>query len=209
MKPNVEKLEIDKLKFESLRTNPRFISILHFARVLNALMFCLQSYNDYKDSDSPVANRQKFRSLFIMMGFLHEGFVLLEKLETQFSGENFFDNTLGRMTNDIKIKNFRDNDLVKIRNANSFHFGDKVVPQTLKKLDLNEYILISFESPSFMDMYFPLADELDFNFWTKDTKNHKEETEKITEILSTSLNITVKFIKAAEKFMSDAYQQIA
>jgi len=59
-----------------------------------------------------------------------------------------------------------------------------------------------------MDMYFPLADELDFNFWVRDTKNQIEEIEKFSDIISLSWDTTVKFVKAAEEFMITACQKI-
>ncbi len=132
----------------------------------------------------------------------------LDKLEKDFSGKNFFDNTLGKLATEPKIEDFRKKVLVQIRNTNSFHFEPKVVTQTLKLLDLNEYILISFEGSSYMDMYFPLADELDFNFWVRHTKNQIGEIEKFSDIISLSCDTTVKFVKAAEEFMITACQKI-
>ena len=147
--------------------------------------------------------RQRFRASTFAIGVLHEGLNRVDGLHEYYQNVDYFDNGFGTWVSDKKIRNFRTRLIQTVRNQMSFHFDTEVVRHTIaNEFDLTEYILVSANSDIAADMFFELAETIEFDYLVREFKSNEEKLTATKLILNTVAEITIKFIKSTDLFMA-------
>lgn len=194
-------LVIEKETFNSIKNDEKFILVINLGRYFNVLMSITQSYLEYNNDETSVGIRQKMFTLWISIGYLHEGLKLFQQLEKNFADDPIFTESIGKFIADPKLKDFNKK-LADLRSNISFHFDNKkgnskIIKQCLNNLDEDEYVLLSTDGKKSGDMHFILSDEINANYFLKNNKDKSQEEfigDFLTEV-SSNLNKTAEVLQ--------------
>lgn len=195
------KMSLPKEKFEEYRNDPAFSELLALARVVNSLRFVLFAGLDPSDKQSAVRNRTN--SFFVAIGILHEGFMVVVRLGKYFSDEPSFKNGLAEMRKSKAFDSFRSTILKKVRNQVSFHFGSEAINNTLKKLDLKEFVFVSGFDDTSNELHYELADLAAINYIIGDNCKEKDEEAYFSSLVADVADMAIRFIKESEQLIGD------
>lgn len=121
----------------AMRDSPDFRAVLKFGRLMNSLGLCMRTYEALmRDGGTQQNQRDAFRILVMWIGFLHEGFSLIETMRKEYKDLGCF-----RRLDDLR---FPDAEAVfrEVRNRLSFHMDrhDISVRQALDEIEDKEYV---------------------------------------------------------------------
>lgn len=209
-------LRCSEERFEDLKNDERFWTILTLARALNALRFCQMAYFAMPDEDTPAAMRQRINS------FVFTGAVLYEALEfAQTLGEYFHDlpefrETWGTLFRDRELREFRETSLHRLRNTFVFHFDREIAPQALQGFRKAPYIFDSGQGATIGNAYYSLADLASLYFLVKEEDDDHLSAEELEEIfkarfvllMQRMLDLSRRFGTAADELIAVALKEL-
>lgn len=193
-------VRIRRSKFNDIRANDDFISMIRIGRVLNALNFTMQLIIENKTIDSAVGRRNHYRTNFNAGGFLYEGLLLVDDLRSKYANDDSF-----TILRDLPFKTSdRRRKIVKtIRDNVAFHFDHKnnTVRPTLENLNTDYFEFYSADGPQLGQFYFNLSDLIDINYILDELNDDKPERETHVEIYQVIDDLTAHFVRGAEAFI--------
>lgn len=200
-------LIIEKSKFEELIKNSIFIDMLDLARIENALAFCNQTVIDYP-GETPVSVRQRFRAFFFTIGILHEGLKKIQNLERKYGHKKSFkskafDDGFRKLLAESSVINFLENFSDNVRDKTAFHFDKDIIKTALrnkKGFKLDKFIFAKADSEKAGDIYFVLADEIDFNYHLS-LIGKDNSIDDLKEVVGETMEILSKYLKASSEFI--------
>jgi hypothetical protein len=200
------KVFTSKEHFEKLRSDRKFARLLNLARTVNAVYFCFNSLLDYSGDETPAGQRQHINAFLFAAGVLHEGFIVAERLEKHFGDRDSYRKGFGTLLADSKTQTFRKTVLKRMRNKFVFHYDKEVAEQTLKRLDLNEYVFATGTGGKRRGTYYNLADEIVINHLLDELPADQQESffrdtlKSIGETLS-------RFVDCADALIGDVLSE--
>jgi hypothetical protein len=196
---------LSKEKFDTIRSDERFTTILTLARVVNSLMFCNQVMLESMNGDKPSDSRQRINSLLFASGVLFEGLQMAKSLGKYFRERAAYQNGFRRILGDARtLKLERDGGLInRARNHVTFHFNRDAIHQTLPTLDFESYAFVTGHGSQNGQSYFQLADEVVLNYIIGDVGSKEAETEAFKELLGDMIAIVTEYIDAANDLILD------
>ncbi|MFH1935736.1 MAG: hypothetical protein ABIN18_29725 [Pseudomonadota bacterium] len=195
-----------KDKFNTLKTDERFLGLLTLARFVNALRFCQKAGIDSQSTPGRAGERDRINSFFFISSILYEGFILVEKIEKYFKDIDSFKKGFSSLLKDRSVKSFRKLVRKRIRNKFVFHFDKDVAKESLENLELPEYIFASGIGKSSGEMVFVLAEEIAINYLLQPTQNEsdKDLTLRFQEIIEDTADIMRRFDESTENLIAEA-----
>lgn len=214
------KLILEKKDFDNLKNNDVFIFIVSLGRFLNALISSNHNFLESLKTNTIVGKRQKFASVWISIGFLHEGISLFRKYEKKFGNDPIFQKTIGKLINDEEtIKSFQT--IVEIRNNQSFHFGkigkkidkkqteiNKFLKQTMNKMDSKEYVFVAYDGGSLGETYFEFSDCVNAFDLVKAAPSEIEKIEIYEKIFADTASLIKDMTQAVTFFIDEHMEQL-
>ena len=196
--------------FDIVKTDERFLGLLTLARFVNALRFCQQAGIDGKMSTGYTDARSDVNSFLFSASILYEGFLLVEKLATNFRDVDSFKSGFGVLLRDKKVSLMRKSVLNRMRNKFVFHFDQVVAKEALADFDLPEYKFASGVGKAAGEMVFVLADEAVINYLLQPAPGESNDslTKRYKEILQDTTEVISTFLDAAEKLMGDVLKDM-
>jgi hypothetical protein len=165
-----------KEDFDALRNDNQFANLLNLARAVNAVYFCFKSLLDYSGDETPAGQRQHINGFLFAAGVLHESFSVAARLEKHFGERASYRNGFGTLLADPKTQELRQTILKRIRNKLVFHYDEDVAKQTLKTLDLKQYVFATGTGGKRKGTYYNLADEIVLNYLLNDVPPEDQYT---------------------------------
>lgn len=214
---NGPEIFIKKSNLEILKNNIVFIDILDMARARNALSFHNEITKDYP-GNTLVEIRQRFRSFFYLSGALNQAYKKIRELENkygekrEFKSEAFI-NGFSKFLADETVAKFFDKKtgiIRSIRDKTAFHFDEDVIKDTLRKEDAlkwEKFIFAKADRETPDDMYFVLADEIEFNYHLSVTEENKSMTQA-NEVFKNISDITDRYLIASNEFMTEQIDKL-
>jgi hypothetical protein len=188
---------VPKEKFDKLKSDPEFCSMLALGRAVNALHFVHTPL--LKDDDgSPRASRDRYNSLLFTCALFAEATLLVEKIEKKyFKGHSAFQRVLDVICG-TEAKTLRKK-LFTLRNTLVFHFDADQVQDQVKTLELQNPILVTGLGTEKLNTHHELADLVALrSFFGQDFPGNLP---KIRPALQSVSKLVVAFLVAAEDFM--------
>ena len=202
--------KITNHQYKTLRNKLEFIALIKAGRALNSITFAMCLLDESKDGTSHLDQRQARKSITMLAGFCHEGRLLANKLNTEFSGKTY----ISGFANLLSSQFDQERELLStIRNKISFHLDheDRTVNsvlQAIESIDANDSDEVEFfesSSATVRDFSFPFGDILDFNFMIMKSaevfglSDQNDAEEKFIKSISTFSN---ELVKALDEFMN-------
>src|SRR5208337_2770295 len=130
-------IEIDKARFDKLKSEERFWQLVALARAVNTMRFVQTALlAQAEESDSLQAKRTKFNSFFFTCALLYEAIRLVERMGKYFHQVPAF-GPLHEILKDPTATELRNSNLNPLRNQLTFHFFEKEIGAQLIKNDAN------------------------------------------------------------------------
>ena len=121
-------IEIDKARFDELKSDARFWQLVALSRAVNTLRFVQAALLAHpEESDSLQAKRTKFNSFFFTCALLFEVLLLVERMCKYFRLDPAFD-PLHEILKDPNATELRNSNLSPLRNQLTFHFLENEIP---------------------------------------------------------------------------------
>jgi hypothetical protein len=197
-----QEIRTTKEEFDKLRSDRKFAKLLNLARAVNAIYFCFNSLLDYGGDETPAGQRQHINAFLFSTGALHEGFCVADTLEKHFGDRDSYRNGFGRLLADPNTQELRRSILKRMRDKFVFHYDEDVAKQTLKTLDLNQYIFATGTGGKRKGTYYNLADEIVINYLLKDV-SPDEQDRAFRQALETIGGTLSAFVDCADALMGD------
>jgi hypothetical protein len=188
---------VQKEKFDKLKSDPEFCSMLALGRAVNALHFVHTPL--LKDDDgSPRAARDRYNSLLFTCALFAEATLLVENIEKNyFKGHPAFQKILDVICS-TEAKTLRKK-LFTLRNTLVFHFDADQVQDQVGTLELRNPILVTSLGTEKLNTHHELADLVALrSFFGRDFPGNLA---KIRPALQSVSKLVVAFLVAAEDFM--------
>lgn len=209
-------LRCSEKKFEELRNNERFWSILTLARALNELRFSQVAYFGPQEDDTPASRRQRINSFVFTGAILYEALGFAQTLGKYFQHLAAFKDGLARLFEDKTVRDFRDTTLHRLRNKFVFHFDDEVPTQALRGFRKPPYIFNSGQGPRIGNAYYDLADSASLYFLLMEKNDDQlsaEELERAVEERFRDLarkmsNLSGRFGAAADELIAAGLKEL-
>lgn len=187
-----------------LRDAPDFRAVLKLGRLMNSLGLCMRVYEANQSDGATEQNRRDaFRILLIWIGFLHEGYLLIEKMRSEYNELGCFKRFDGLRFPEAESV-FRE-----VRNRLSFHMDrhDISVKQTLNEIEDRDYV-VHVSSKNWRDWHFVLADELDLAFLSNMIEGVESRDETLESLEQVCEQVSHAFAKGFDEFMSGIFQRL-
>ncbi len=204
-------LRCSEEKFEDLRNDERFWSIVTLARTLNALRFSQVAFFAVSDEDTPAARRQRINSFVYSSAILYEALNFAQTLGKYFSDLPEFQEGFGRLFQDKALLQFRDTTLHQIRNKFTFHFDGQVPPQALQHFTEPPYIFASGLGPTVGNTYYELADLASLYYLLTENGEELKQGEleaRFIDLTTSTKNISEAFGIAGDKLIGAGLVQL-
>lgn len=210
-------LRCSEEKFEDLKKDERFWSILTLSRAMNALRFCQVAFFHLPDEDTPSSRRQRINS------FVFTGAVLYAALEFARTtlGKYFhhlpeFRKGFGSLFGDRAVREFRDTSLYRLRNKFVFHFDGEVAPQALRGFRKPPYIFESGHGPTVGNACYDLADLASLYFLLREEGDDQLSAEALEEafkarfvgLMQRMKDLSGRFGIAADELIAAALKEL-
>lgn len=199
---------ISKEEFERLRTDPRFVSLLPLARIVNGLKFCFQVLIEHGHSETPAGTRQHINAFLFACGVLYEGLKIANTLGKQHNERAAFRNGFGKLLKSKDTRQLKDTVLNSVRNKLVFHFDEDVAPSVLENLDLERYAFATADGDQSGAVYYNLADEIAINFIIGEPGSKDEEDRIFRETLRIISKVITEFVSSADSLIADALKDL-
>jgi hypothetical protein len=192
-------LEIDKARFDNLRTDERFWQLVALSRAVNTLRFVHAALLAYEhEDDSLRAHRTTYNSFFFNCALLYEALLLVERMCKHFHQVPGFA-PLHEILKDRTATELRNSNLNPLRNQLTFHFFENEIGTQLVKTDVVPFV--SGEGETNADVYYELADLCTLGAFSGLHLNEPGALEKLAEQIEATTNLAVMFMDAAEGFL--------
>ena len=193
-------IEIDKARFNKLRSEERFWQLVALSRAVNALRFVQAAIlARSEESDSLHATRTRFNSFFFTCALLYEALRLVERMCKYFRPVPEFA-PLQEILKDPTATEFRKSNLNPLRNQLTFHFFEAEVGEQLKN-DVNTRF-VSGHGKKSVDVYYELADACTLGAFSRLQLNQPGALEQFGKQANTVTDLAVQFMDAAENFIA-------
>lgn len=209
--------KITNHQYKTLRNKSEFKALIKAGRALNSVAFAMRLLDESKNGNSQLEQRQQRKSITMLAGFCHEGCLLANKLNTEFSGKTYisgFANMLGSGFDKERQL------LSTIRNKISFHLDheDRTVKDVLQEIDSlgandsDEEEFYGSSTGTVGDFSFPFGDILDFNFIIMKSaqvfglSDQRDAEEKFITSISTFSN---ELVKALDEFINGLMTELS
>lgn len=201
----ISPIAITREQLTQLKNNHQFIDLLQIARIENSLSFFMKVSRDVQ-GDSCVDKRQRLRSFLFVVSILHEALSNLLVLENkygtkkEFADKSFiegFEELLRQESVTEFFKTFSKN----VRDQTAFHFDRCALRIALRERSKEVNIFANTDSLSRHDIYFELADELDFDYQISLLQVDPAKPTSFHEICTTTWNIVFEYQKCSISFI--------
>ena len=194
-------IEIDKARFDKLKSEERFWQLVALSRAVNALRFVQAALLAHpEESDSLQAKRTKFNSFFFTCALLFEALQLVERMCKHFRQVPAFA-PLQEILKDRTATEFRKSNLNPLRNQLTFHFFEAEVGEQLSKNDVNPRF-VTGEGETNADTYYEIADVCALGAFSGLQLNQPGAPEQFGEQANTVTELAVRFYAVAETFIA-------
>ena len=150
-------IEIDKGRFDKLKSEERFWQLVALSRAVNTLRFVQAALLAHpEESDSLQVKRTKFNSFFFTCALLYEALQLVERMCKYFRQVPEF-GPLHDILKDPTATDLRNSNLNPLRNQLTFHFFENEIGAQLIKNDVNPRFVTGHGETN-ADVYYELAD---------------------------------------------------
>lgn len=199
--PRLWRIEIDKARFDKLKSDERFWQLVALSRAVNALRFVQVALLAHpRESDSLHATRTRFNSFFFTCALLYEALRLVERMCKHFRQASEFA-PLHEILKDPKTTELRNANLNPLRNQLTFHFFEDEVGEQLTKNEANPHFVTGHGEAN-ADVYYELADVCALGAFSGLQLNQPEAVEQFGELAQTATDVAVRFVDAAETFIA-------
>lgn len=192
-------LHVSRKKYQELKDNPDFVTLVRLGRVANALSFSANILNNVDVSDkSPTSKRNYVRSLLVTAGYLHESLAVFSSLQLKYNSFDFFSRINAVLNPSVAA---RKKLLKLIRDGGAFHLDsdDKITSKTLPKMDAEGFQIFSGTSHAAFDFYFDFSDVVDLNYYIWNMSSEKTADENQEEIFNAIIELTKDSLEAAHE----------
>ncbi|HEV7397601.1 MAG TPA: hypothetical protein VGN86_13915 [Pyrinomonadaceae bacterium] len=200
------KIYTSKENFDRLRFDQKFARLLNLARTVNAVYFCFKSLLDHSGDETPAGQRQHINAFLFATGVLHEGFTVAERLEKHFGDRDSYRNGFGKLLADPNTQELRKAILKRMRDKFVFHYDKDVAEQTLKKIDLKEYVFATGTGGKRKGTYYNLADEIVINYMLNDVPLDEQDAVFRATLKSIGESLSA-FIDCADALMGEVLSE--
>lgn len=188
----------------ALRDAPDFRAVLKFGRLMNSLGVCGRTYEALQSDGAVGQNRRDaFRILIMWIGFLHEGFLLIETMRKEYKDLGCF-----KRLDELRFPEaeavFRE-----VRNRLSFHMDrhDISVKHALNEIDDRDRV-VHVTSKNWRDWHFVLADDLDFAFLSSLIEGPSSREETLEFLEGICHDISREFMNGFDEFYGGIVQRL-
>jgi hypothetical protein len=194
-------IEIDKARFDELKSDARFWQLVALSRAVNTLRFVQAALLAHpEESDSLQAKRTKFNSFFFTCALLFEVLLLVERMCKYFRLDPAF-SPLHEILKDPTATELRNSNLSPLRNQLTFHFLENEIGEQLVKNDVNPRF-VTGQGVTNEDVYYELADVCTLGAFSGLQLNQADAVEQFGKQAQTATELAVRFVKAAEEFIN-------
>jgi hypothetical protein len=193
-------LRLKKHSFERVRKEKDFVNLIRVGRLLNCLGFSMQLVAGRPAMSSILEQRFHYRTIYLMGGYLYEGYLLVDDLWSTYRDEPFFKGLRDLKT---ELPDRRRKIVKKIRDGVGFHLDwrEQATSVTLDKLQIDYVELLSFESDERGDLYVSAADVIDLNYLLDELKGSQTEPDTHKEIYDALTSLLDEFAGACDLFI--------
>ena len=206
----VFEVRISAEQFESLRTDFRFQHILRFARFVNQLSFCFgvsrslpPNFEDFR------IIRQVWNSYAFTAAILFEALTVFDEMSGSFGNLNSY--KIGKSKLEAHPKYLSLKELLKHgRDRVTFHVDKSIYKHELSVTEVDPYEVFvkGCEDGQISHMYFPLADELAFDYLfgyqnNQSQVNLDEKHRQIQETIHELNEIVILFLTSANDLIHE------
>ncbi|MBZ5629658.1 MAG: hypothetical protein LAO06_12415 [Acidobacteriia bacterium] len=190
-------IEINKARFNKLRTEERFWQLVALSRAVNALRFVQVALLGHEHDDNSLrATRTRYNSFFFNCALLYEALLLVERL-----GKNYRDflefEKLRQLLKDSVATELRNSSLARLRNQLTFHFLEGEIGAQLAKPDLVPRFA-SGQGEANADVYYELGDACALGAFAGPSL---EEPAALEKRIAEATDLALRFMDSAEEFI--------
>jgi hypothetical protein len=195
-------IEIDKARFNKLKSNERFWQLVALSKAVNALRFVQSALLAHpEESDSLQAKRTKFNSFFFTCALLYEALLLVERMCKHFREVPAFA-PLQAILKDRTATELRTANLNPLRNQLTFHFLENEVGAQLINNDVQPRF-VTGEGETNAETYYELPDVCALGAFSGLQLNQPGAVEAFGELAKNVTDLAVRFNDAAETFIAN------
>jgi hypothetical protein len=191
-------ISLPKDKFDEIKKDLAFCSVTALARAVNAIHFVQSPLLTSENDDTPAGMRTRYNSLLFTCALFAEATLLVQKMHKHFKQEAAFQEIV-RITASKEAQAVLNTNLFKLRNRLVFHFGIDEIENQLGTLNLENPIFVSGLGSTKYQTYLEMADIAALR--TLLGNEFPKDIEKVRPIIKLVVELTVKFLTAAENFM--------
>jgi hypothetical protein len=196
-------LEIDKQRFDKLKTQERFWQLVALSRAVNALRFVHAALEAHQhEEDSLRASRTRFNSFFFTCALLYEALLLVQRMGKHYRDFPAFSN-LQEILKDPLAKRLRESSLAPLRNQLTFHFLEEEVGAQLNKTDMMPRF-VSGQGETNADIYYELADACALAAFSEVPLDAPSAEESLGKQIAAATDLAIRFVNASEEFIVEA-----
>ena len=185
-----------------LKNDPDFLTMIKIGRAMNAVAYAMSDVVLFDGHPSIAGTRQYRRACFVLGGYLHQAIKLVLAVKGRYLTEPGFE-PLRLVVLDAEHKKARDY-VRKIRNFTAFHLDeyDETTRQTLSRLKLTTYPLMSGDDQTAGSFYFELSDYIDLAFLVDTFADGRSWEETATDIIGSLRELAYHFLTACHEFLN-------
>ena len=197
---------IDKEDFDHLKDDERFWCLVTLARAVNSFQFCYSALVSTSGNSNSTVRAKRSAFLFICALFT-EVQPLVGSMGRYFRDFETFQE-LSRVINSQDAQSLLKSNLRPVRNAQVFHFDTADTGKQLKWALLPpEPVFLSVTGTASNERYWELADLCSMSTFLRGPDLQEEGLpEIINHRISSTVEVTIKFVNAAELFLVDALE---
>lgn len=190
--------EINKERFDQIKSDPSFAQLVALSRVINALRFVHMALEAHlEDTESPAATRSRYNSFMLNCAFLAEAELLVRRMHKHFGKQSRFQRIVN-ILNEPKARDLLQKNIRPMRNTLVFHFGEDEIARQLKDLNSAQPVYASGQGETNKQTYHELADLCVMKSFFGSAFSSDTE---IGNLVQTATEVTAMFLAAAETFI--------
>jgi len=193
-------IEIDKDRFDKLKTEERFWQLVALSRAVNALRFVhVALLGHATEDDSFSAQRARNNSFFFNCALLYEALLLVERLRKHYHEVPEFEG-LHQLLRDRAATELRNSSLATLRNRLTFHFDESEIGERLGSTDHAPHFA-SGDGNNNLNVYNELADACTLGAFLGSRLDEPDALAKLRARIQEATDLAVRFMDAAEDFI--------
>lgn len=200
-------LRLTRNAFDKVKGEHDFVNIVRVGRLLNCLCFGMQLIADKSETSTILEQRNHYRKIYLIGGYLYEGLLLIDDLWSLYNGCDFYSGFAALKSE----KPERRRKIVQtIRDSVGFHLDwrEKLTSATINKLDLPYVEFIAYQGKQVGDTYASVSDVVDLNYLMDCLKGEQSEPETQREIYDTLASLTSDMTKACDVFINGLIKRL-